>query len=85
MTMGEKLQKQITLPVWAITLIVGGVMTLFTINTIFANNNKQTEINKADIEMLKSTKADKEMLNLILDGQRRIETKLDTHIANNPK
>lgn len=80
--MGEKLKQQITLPVWAITLIVGGIMTLFTINTIFANNRQQTEINTKEIEVLKSTKADKETLNLILDGQRRIETKLDAHIAN---
>lgn len=79
--MGEKLKQSVTLPVWVITLIVGGLMTLFTINTIFASNNRQTEINTKEIEILKSTKVDKETLNLILEGQRRIESKLDTHIA----
>ena len=57
-------------------------VALFIYATSVGASVKQAEIKTKEIKELKNSKADKETLALILDGQKRIEGKLDAHIAS---
>jgi hypothetical protein len=83
--MTEALNKKIQLPVWLITMTVTIILALFAFNTQYATNSKQIQINTdeiseiktREIQDLRNNKADKDVMNLILQRLDRIENKLD--------
>jgi hypothetical protein len=79
--MGEALKQEVKLPIWIIGLLLSLLITMFTYTSIWGQTKKQVENNTKAIEALQTDKADKNLLVLILDGQKRIEDKLDKHIS----
>jgi hypothetical protein len=80
--MGEALKGEVRIPTWMFGIILTVLMIILGFNASFAGTKVEVQQHTKEIEILQKEKADKETLILILEGQKRIESKLDTHIAN---
>lgn len=93
MTGKEKIQ----IPVWLLTLILSGLVGLFSYSITFAisysgmkkdvnfNTESISEIKTREIVNLQDKKADKEQVDGIEITLLRIENKLDNYIINDKK
>jgi len=80
--MGEALKNKVELPVWLISLLVGILLSLLTFSGSIGATNNQVKEHTKQIEVIMTSKANKDTETLILESVRRIENKLDSHIAN---
>jgi hypothetical protein len=83
--MGERLKETVAVPKWMFAIVLTILMAILGFTASFAGTKQEVIQNTKSIEYLQNTKADKETLTLILEGQKRIESKLDTHIAQRPQ
>jgi hypothetical protein len=93
MTIKEKIQ----IPVWLLTLILSGLVGLFSYSITFAisysglkqstvlNTQNISDIKTREIFNLQENKADKQQVNSIEATLIRIENKLDTHLLQHNK
>jgi hypothetical protein len=79
--MGEKLKETVPVPKWMFGIILTILIGILAFNASFAGTKVEVTQHSKQIEILQKDKVDKEMLNLILEGQKRIESKLDSHLA----
>jgi hypothetical protein len=80
--MGETLKGEVRIPNWMFGIILTILMAILVFNASFAGTKAEVVQHTKQIELLQKDKADKEMLILILEGQKRIENKLDAHISH---
>lgn len=83
--MGERLRETVAVPKWMFGIILTILLGILAFNASFAGTKAEVTQHTKQIEVLQKDKADKEMLILILEGQKRIEQKLDSHIAQRPQ
>ena len=81
MVMGEAMKNEVKIPVWMFSIILALLLAILGFNASFAGTVKQVQVNTKAIEQLQDKKADQSVLLLILEGQKRIEGKLDQHIS----
>lgn len=75
--------KQVTLPVWLISVLISVIFTGFTTWGIISAKAATLEIrashNENNIKMLQENSASKDEFNLVREQLNRIEKKLDAH------
>lgn len=86
----EAVNNTVQVPVWVLMLLVPILITIFvtlisvtmTQSSAQARLQLQADVNKANIEMLRTTKADVLLLTRFENTLNRIEIKIDEHISN---
>ena len=92
--MVERIKNKVELPVWLLTLILSGIVGLFTYSISFAGNyaemkrdiitNTQAikDIKNTEIKSLQDTKADKNIVDLVFSKLDKIENLLLDHMQD---
>lgn len=77
--------KQVTLPVWLVSLIISLLATGFTTWGIISSKATSLDVrathNEQNIKTLQETKVSRDEYKLVIDMLHSIESKLDRHIV----